>query len=315
MRTFQLRRDILENWNTFDPVIADGMPIYVRDNGRLKIGDGIKKFSELEYFGHASDVLIALSQLTAVPNKLVFFDSSSNISSTSVSAVALELLAIDNIEEILQNLNGVPAAQFNSLAQSHNELAETAVVENDLGVGPNDIVQLNDDGKLPAVDGSKLKNIITAGQPKFKQLCKVVNKSSHQDGFVFAQFDNVECKVGDILNFPIVYLTNLKEHGASAVGSYYDFRLNLYQDDVEIFRFARYYGALIGPNLISLTVKNNFPPYYDLGIKVLEAGTFTFAIKLDVVTPSDYPSDPDGTFTVNMDGFAELLEGVGTVIT
>ena len=50
---FQLRRDLVENWITADPVLADGEPVLAEVEGvyKLKIGDGETVFSELPYYG------------------------------------------------------------------------------------------------------------------------------------------------------------------------------------------------------------------------------------------------------------------------
>lgn len=48
----QLRRDTEKNWTSKNPVLSDGEMIVVKTNDgkiRKKIGDGIKKFSELPY--------------------------------------------------------------------------------------------------------------------------------------------------------------------------------------------------------------------------------------------------------------------------
>ena len=53
---FQLRRDLVENWITADPILADGEPVLAEVEGvyKLKIGDGETTFSELPYYGDSS---------------------------------------------------------------------------------------------------------------------------------------------------------------------------------------------------------------------------------------------------------------------
>ena len=47
--TFQLRRGNAEVWNRNNPVLARGEPGFVIDENRLKIGDGVTPWQELEY--------------------------------------------------------------------------------------------------------------------------------------------------------------------------------------------------------------------------------------------------------------------------
>lgn len=46
----QLRRDSSENWENNNPVLADGEPAWDKTNSILKIGDGIKTWTELDSF-------------------------------------------------------------------------------------------------------------------------------------------------------------------------------------------------------------------------------------------------------------------------
>ena len=45
-----LRRDTLANWQTNNPVLLSGEPGYVTDNGKLKVGDGITPWNQLDYY-------------------------------------------------------------------------------------------------------------------------------------------------------------------------------------------------------------------------------------------------------------------------
>lgn len=51
--TIQLKRGKAATWNSLDPVLAYGEPGFEGDTGRLKIGDGVSKWSELNYFGES----------------------------------------------------------------------------------------------------------------------------------------------------------------------------------------------------------------------------------------------------------------------
>jgi hypothetical protein len=56
--TIQLKRGKAATWMAVNPVLAYGEPGFEGDTGRLKIGDGVSKWSELNYFGE-SDYYIA----------------------------------------------------------------------------------------------------------------------------------------------------------------------------------------------------------------------------------------------------------------
>lgn len=45
-----IRRDTAANWTTANPILADGEQGYEKDTGKMKIGDGVKTWSQLAYF-------------------------------------------------------------------------------------------------------------------------------------------------------------------------------------------------------------------------------------------------------------------------
>jgi len=47
----QIRRDLSANWTNFNPTLAQGEPGYELDTGKIKYGDGVSLWSELEYAG------------------------------------------------------------------------------------------------------------------------------------------------------------------------------------------------------------------------------------------------------------------------
>lgn len=53
-RTIKLRRDTQENWLLSESVLAPGEPGYETDTGRFKIGNGVARWVDLEYF-HPGD--------------------------------------------------------------------------------------------------------------------------------------------------------------------------------------------------------------------------------------------------------------------
>jgi len=50
MAQIRLRRDDSWKWTQLNPVLAEGEPGFERDTGRLKIGDGSTRWSDLPYF-------------------------------------------------------------------------------------------------------------------------------------------------------------------------------------------------------------------------------------------------------------------------
>ena len=47
--TFQLKRGTEQRWIEVNPILAQGEPGYEYDKNRLKIGDGIRRWNELDY--------------------------------------------------------------------------------------------------------------------------------------------------------------------------------------------------------------------------------------------------------------------------
>ena len=75
--TFKLRRGTAQRWIEVNPILAQGEPGFEYDTGKLKIGDGIKPWTELKYIGShfSEDELICVNEfaeLSAIgdPNKL-----------------------------------------------------------------------------------------------------------------------------------------------------------------------------------------------------------------------------------------------------
>ena len=54
--TFLLRRGTTEAWNRVNPVLKYGEPGFEKDTNRLKIGDGVKNWKTLPYFGGSFDL-------------------------------------------------------------------------------------------------------------------------------------------------------------------------------------------------------------------------------------------------------------------
>ena len=46
----QVRRDTFANWQTKNPILAEGEPALEVDTGKLKFGDGVSNYNLLSYF-------------------------------------------------------------------------------------------------------------------------------------------------------------------------------------------------------------------------------------------------------------------------
>lgn len=47
-----LKRGTTEEWEELDPVLASGEIVYDETKGAIKVGDGVTRFSDLEYIGY-----------------------------------------------------------------------------------------------------------------------------------------------------------------------------------------------------------------------------------------------------------------------
>lgn len=47
---FRFRRNIASEWLKHDPVLGPGEPGFEMDTGRMKIGNGVRQWSNLEYY-------------------------------------------------------------------------------------------------------------------------------------------------------------------------------------------------------------------------------------------------------------------------
>jgi len=49
IRPFKFRRDTSANWSAVNPVLADGEPGFDKTERRLKIGDGVTAWDDLDF--------------------------------------------------------------------------------------------------------------------------------------------------------------------------------------------------------------------------------------------------------------------------
>lgn len=52
----QIRRGSVDFWESENPILHSGEPGFEKDTGRLKIGNGITSWNELEYFSEVNSV-------------------------------------------------------------------------------------------------------------------------------------------------------------------------------------------------------------------------------------------------------------------
>lgn len=67
---FKLRRATEAEWNEVNPVLALGEPGFAYDVYGLKIGDGVRHWLELEYFGITSEQMLELLSTVKVEDLL-----------------------------------------------------------------------------------------------------------------------------------------------------------------------------------------------------------------------------------------------------
>lgn len=58
---FSIRKGTADRWTTRNPVLAAGEPGLETDTGRMKIGNGIKPWSQLEYYLPESVIIAAIT--------------------------------------------------------------------------------------------------------------------------------------------------------------------------------------------------------------------------------------------------------------
>jgi hypothetical protein len=56
MITIQLRRDVASEWYRVNPILAAGEPGYEEDTTKFKIGDGVSRWSDLNYFSPGDSI-------------------------------------------------------------------------------------------------------------------------------------------------------------------------------------------------------------------------------------------------------------------
>ena len=73
LTTFQFRRGLADNWRKNNPILAQGEPGFERDTYRLKIGDGVTAWNDLEYFGGSATIVADGKSIDVVDGKVVLY--------------------------------------------------------------------------------------------------------------------------------------------------------------------------------------------------------------------------------------------------
>lgn len=69
LTTFQFKRGTAQRWIEVNPILKQGEPGFEYDTGKLKIGDGIKHWLELDYVNNGKEEIVTVenfSDLSAV---------------------------------------------------------------------------------------------------------------------------------------------------------------------------------------------------------------------------------------------------------
>ena len=100
---FQLRGDSAENWESKNPVLLKNEPAYDVTNNRLKLGDGVHSWNELEYVApDVIDDLISggsLKALSAEQGKVLKELVDTKVSSSELTDITNNLT--ENLTQII----------------------------------------------------------------------------------------------------------------------------------------------------------------------------------------------------------------------
>jgi hypothetical protein len=54
--TIRFARDTAYNWASVNPIMAEGEPGYEKDTGKLKIGNGLSRWNDLDYLAGSAPI-------------------------------------------------------------------------------------------------------------------------------------------------------------------------------------------------------------------------------------------------------------------
>ena len=64
LTTFQLKRGTAQRWIEVNPILKQGEPGFEYDTGKLKIGDGIRHWLELDYINNGKEEIVTVEKLS-----------------------------------------------------------------------------------------------------------------------------------------------------------------------------------------------------------------------------------------------------------
>lgn len=178
MTQIKLRRDTAANFTSKNPILGQGEPAYETDTKKMKIGDGTTAYNDLTYFdaggGSTPSNMVTTDTKQFITGKKEFTQSINIYNSNLVRGVQSEnykngagLSMEDNTSSALRPFSPLWVG-YNTdgdiTSSSHIYTQDTIQL---LKNKKNEPVVLDDDGKLPALDGSKLTNISSSPSTTF----------------------------------------------------------------------------------------------------------------------------------------------------
>lgn len=178
MTQIKLRRDTADNFTSKNPVLGQGEPAYETDTKKMKIGDGTTAYNDLTYFdaggGSAPSNMVTTDTKQFITGKKEFNQSINICDSNLVRGVQGEnykngagLSMEDNTSSALRPFSPLWVGYDTDggiTSSCHIYTQDTIQL---LKNQKNEPVVLDDDGKLPALDGSKLTNISSSPSTMF----------------------------------------------------------------------------------------------------------------------------------------------------
>ena len=64
LTTFQLKRGTAQRWIEVNPILKQGEPGFEYDTGKLKIGDGLRHWLELDYINNGKEEIVTVEKLS-----------------------------------------------------------------------------------------------------------------------------------------------------------------------------------------------------------------------------------------------------------
>lgn len=145
--TFQFRRGPATEWTTDNPVLHNGEPGYEDDTGRLKMGDGVQAWNDLDYFPPLDELVSGVASVDGRTGVVTLADLYAAISHSHSQS---------QVTNLVDDLSGKASTSHNHdgsySASGHNHTGVYSVVGH-LHVAPAAPVALVDGANI-ATDAS-----------------------------------------------------------------------------------------------------------------------------------------------------------------